>query len=126
MGAWARACILCRGEWSNVVVEVRNEDAAIFVFHPSEQLRQHHGRVRSPVAIVTAVQAVVGAVECDLEMCVATRAEDYGLLSALIDRAVANKPDVSVDQFAVGFENLLEMRRSSLFLTFPDEADVGM
>src|ERR1700735_199456 len=104
-----QSLLFCRGERSNAVVEMRNEDAAILILHPGEQLRQHHGGIRSPVAIVSAVQAVVGAVECDLKMRIATRAKDYGLLSALIDWPVADKPDISMHEVAIGFENLLQV-----------------
>ena len=97
-GSAGKRCLLRRGERSDAVVEMRNENVAVFVFHAGEQLGQHHRGIRSPVAVVAAVQAMVGAVECDLKMRVAACAEDDGLLSALIDGAVADKPDVSVHQ----------------------------
>src|ERR1019366_9621386 len=107
-------------------VEMRNEYMAVFVFHAGKKLGEHHRGIRSPVAVVSAVQAMVGAVKRDLKMRVATCTEDDGLLSALIDGAVADKPDVTVHQFAIGVEDLFEMRRASLLFSLPDEADIGV
>jgi hypothetical protein len=59
---------------------------------------------------MAAVETVMGAIECDLKMSVTACAEDDGLFPTLVDRPVADKPDISVDEIAVGFENLLQMR----------------
>src|ERR1700739_3258252 len=58
-------------------------------------------------------------------MRIASCAKDDRLLSALIDRAVADQPNISVHQVAIGFENLFEMGRASLLFSLPDETDVG-
>src|SRR5262249_53017060 len=42
-------------EWRDPVIEVLNQDMPLIVFHAGEQLRQHHRRIRLPVAVVAAV-----------------------------------------------------------------------
>ena len=49
-----------RRERLDAVVEVWNQHAAVLVLHGGEQARQHHRRIRRPVAVVPAVQFVVG------------------------------------------------------------------
>jgi hypothetical protein len=74
---------------------------------------------------VAAVQAVVGAVDGDLEVGVSAGSEDDGLLAALVDGAVADEEDVAADEVAVGVQDLLEVGRAGLFFALPDEAEVG-
>ena len=108
------------------VVEVRNEDVAIFILHAGEELGEHHGGVGRPVAVVSAVEAVMGPVEGDGDMGVAARAEDDGLRAGLVDGAVADEEDVAVDEVGVGGENLLEVGGAGFFFSFPHKADVGV
>lgn len=66
------------------------------------------------------------AVKGDGEVGVAAGAEDDGLQAALVDGAIADEEDVSVDEAGIGGEDLLEVGRAGFFFTFPDEADVGV
>ena len=89
---------------------MRDENMALVVLHAGKKLDQHHRGVGSPVAIVTAMQTASGAEDCDLYMRVSTCAEDQRLLAALINRAVANQPNIPMNQIAVDAQNLLQMR----------------
>ena len=95
LGASARPASPIGAERRDAVIEVRDQHVAALVFHAGEQLRQHHRRVGSPVAVVAAVQSAVGAVDGDREVGDAARAEDDRLPAALVDRAVADEPDVA-------------------------------
>ena len=106
-------------ERNDAVVEVRDEDVAVGVFHAGEELDEHECGVGRPVAIVAAVEGAVGAVDGDLEVGVAACAEDEVLAAGLIDGAIADEPDVAVDEVAVGHEDLFEMGGAGLF--FPSQ-----
>ena len=82
---------------------------AVGVFHAGEELDEHHCGVGGPVAVVAAVEGVVGAVDGDLKVGVAACAEDEGLAAGLVDGTIADEPDVAVDEVAVGHEDLFEM-----------------
>ena len=107
---------------------MRDEDAAVVIFHASEKLGEHHGGVGRPVAVVSAVEAVMRAVEGegDGEMRVAARAEDDGLRAGLVDGAIADEEDVAVDGVGVGLENLFEVWGAGFLFSFPNETDVGV
>jgi len=113
------------GKRRDAVVEVRNQHVSRLVFHACQQLGKHHRRIRSPVAIVAAVQAVMRAVERDFEMSIAARAEDHCLLSALIHRPIADQKNVAVNEVAIRSKDLFQMRRSCLFFALPNEADIS-
>jgi hypothetical protein len=74
---------------------------------------------------VAAVQTAIGAVDGDFDMRISARTEDECLLSALIDRAIADQPNVSLNQVTMSAENLFQMRRTGLFFALPREADVS-
>jgi len=95
---------LSRREGLNSIVEMRHQNAAVFIFHPGEQLRQQHRRVRRPVSVVAAVQPVVRPINGNLQMGIAARSKDHRLLAALIDRPVTHQPHIAVDQVVVGIE----------------------
>lgn len=110
----------------DAVVEVGDEDVAVGVLHAGEELGELHGGVGSPVAVVAAVESVMGAVDGDGEVGVAASAEGDGLRSGLIDGAIADQPDfVALDEVAVGVEDGFKVRGAGFFLAFPDEANVG-
>lgn len=115
-----------RAEGRDAVVEVRDEDFAVGILHPGEELDEEHGGVGCPVAVVSAVEGAVGAVEGDLEVGVAARAEDDGLAARLVDGTIADKPEVAGDQVAVGVEDLREMGRAGLLFSLPDEAKIDL
>ena len=89
-GGFGEGFLFDGAEGGDAVVEVRDEDAAVRVFHAGEELDEHHGGVGGPVAVVAAVEGVVGAVDGDLEVGVAAGAEDEGLAAGLVDGAVAD------------------------------------
>src|SRR5205823_736589 len=66
------------------------------------------------------------SIDRDFQMRIATRAKDHRLPAALIHRSIADQPDVSGDQVAVGFKDLAQMGRAGLLLTLPDKTNVGM
>ncbi len=99
---------------------------AVGVLHAGEELDKHERGVWSPVAVVAAVEGAVGAVDGDLEVGVAACAEDEGLAAGLVDGAIADEPDVAVDEVAVGHEDLFEVGGAGFFFALPDEADVGL
>jgi hypothetical protein len=90
------------------------------IFHTGEQLRQHHRRIGCPVAVVAAVQLAVRPVERDGEMRHATRAEDHTLASALVNRAIADEPDVSAELLPYPAE--VEQAFPGCFLCVPERA----
>ncbi len=94
----------------NPVMEVRDEHAALFIFHSSQQLRQHHGGIGSPISIMPAVQAVMRSVNRDLQVSIASRTKYNGLLATLIHGAITDEPNIAVDQIAIGIEDLFQMR----------------
>ena len=96
------------------------------VLHAGEQLRQHHRRIGRPIPIVAAVQFAVGPVESDGEMGHAARAEDHALASALVDRAIADEPDVSAEFVAILLEHGAEVCRTRFLFAFPDETQIGL
>src|SRR5690348_9674403 len=104
---------------------MRDENPALAVFHAGQKLHKHHGWVGSPVAIVAAVQTAIGAINSDFDMCISPRTEDKCLLPALIDRAIADQPNVSMNQVAISIQNLFEVRRAGLFFALPHEANVS-
>src|SRR5215469_1067781 len=104
---------------------MRNKNVALLIFHPSEKLSQHHGGIRRPIAIVSAVQSPDSTKDCNLQMRVSPCAENNGLLSTLINRSVTHQPHVAVNQIAVSIEDRFQVRRSCLFLALPDETDIG-
>jgi hypothetical protein len=71
---------------------------------------EHHGGVGSPVAVVAAVQGVAGAVDGDLQVSVAASSEEDCLPAGLVDGAIADQPDIAVDEVAIGHEDLFEVR----------------
>ncbi len=109
----------------DAVIEVRNQHAARLVLHARQQLGQHHRRVRSPVAVVTAVQTMIRAIQSDLKMSIATRAENHRLFAALIHRAIADEEYVAMHKVSMRGQDLFQMRRTRLFFAFPHEANVG-
>src|SRR4051794_5323344 len=96
------------------------------VFHSGEQLGKHHGRIRSPVPVVTAVKPADGSERGDLEMRVATRTEYHGLAPALIDGPVTDEPDISVNEIAMLAKDGLQMRRAGFFFAFPDKTNIRL
>src|SRR5262245_60137673 len=104
---------------------MRDQHAALIVFHAGEQLRHHHRRIWRPVAVVATVQLAMRSIDGDLQVSIAARSEDDRLLPALIDRSIADQPHITSYEVAIGFEDLFEMRGSGLFFPFPDKADIG-
>src|SRR5271169_1559442 len=97
---------------------------ALFILHPCQQLRQHHRRIRSPISIMTTMQAMAWTIDSDLKVSVAPRPENHGLLPALIHRPVAYQPHVAVDQVPVGIEDLLQVWRAGFFLALPYKSNI--
>ncbi len=115
-----------RAERRDAVIEVRNQHMTVRVLHAGEQLRQHHRRIGRPVAVVAAVQFAVRPVERDGEMRHAARAEDHALASALVNRAIADEPDVSAEFAAILLEHGAEVCRTRFLFAFPDETQIGL
>ena len=109
----------------DAVVEMVDQHAAVVVLHGRQQARQRHRRIRRPVAVMAAVQFVVGSVERDVDGGDAARAEDDLLAAALVHRTVADQPDVAGQQVLVLGDNLRQVRRAGFFLAFEDELDIG-
>jgi hypothetical protein len=65
------------------------------------------------------MQAVVWTVDSDLEVGIASRSEDNGLLPALIHRTIAYQQHVAMDKIPVGIEDSLQMRGPRLFFALP-------
>jgi hypothetical protein len=125
-GGFGESFLLDGSEGDDAVVEVRDENVAVSVLHAGEKLDEHHGRIGSPVAVVATVQTVVGAVDGDLQVSVAACAEDERLTAGLIDGAIADEPDIAVDEVAVGHEDLFEVSGAGFFFSLPYEADIGL
>jgi len=123
-GGFGKGFLFDGAEGDDAVVEVRDEDVTVGVFHAREELYEHECGVRGPIAVVAAVKGVVGTVDGDLEVGIAACAEDESLVARLIDGTIADEPDVAVDEVAVGHKDLFEMGGTGFFFAFPDEADV--
>src|SRR5450755_3749638 len=74
----------------NSVIELFDVDMPVIAFHGGQQTCQHHGGIGRPVSVMTAMQLPLGTVYRDVDGLNATRAENNGLLAALVDRAIAN------------------------------------
>src|SRR5271157_3027119 len=96
------------------------------ILHAGKQLRQHHCRIGCPVAIVATVQFAVWPVEGDGEMGHAACAENHALASALVNRAIADEPDISAEFATILFEHGTEVCRTSFLFAFPDETQIGL
>src|SRR5271167_4181452 len=55
-----------------------------------------------------------------------TRAENHTLASALVNRAIADEPDVSAEFAAILFEHGAEVCRTGFLFAFPDETQIGL
>ena len=115
-----------RAERRDAVIEVRNQHMTVRILHAGEQLRQHHRRIGRPVPVVAAMQFAVRPVERDGEMGHAACAEDHALASALVNRAIADEPDVSAEFAAILLEHGAEVCRTGFLFAFPDETQIGL
>ncbi len=113
------------GERNDVVVPAGNGHPAGGVLHPGEQLRQPHGGIRRPVAVVAAVQRPRRAVDREVDVDVAAHAED-DLLAAVAD-APARRTKIQASARSsspCARQDVGEVRRARLLLAVEEELDV--
>src|SRR5215212_9063128 len=80
--------------------------------------------IRRPVTVVTTVQRSFGSEHGEIDVRIATRAEDDLLASGLVHWTVADDPRIGSEQFLVAVNDLAEMRRACFLFTFKEKLDV--
>ena len=81
---------LAGGERNHIVIVAGDGHSPLAVFHGCQQLRQTKGGVRSPVAVVAAVEVLGGAVGGQVQGHDAARAEEHRRAPALVHGAVGD------------------------------------
>ena len=104
VGHCAQRDAVGRGKRAHVVVESGNEDLSVHVAQRGNEVRQHRGRIRRPVAVVAAVQRTRRAVRRDHDIRHAAHAEHHLLAPALVHRSVGEHPAIAREQCGVPFE----------------------
>ena len=97
---------------------------SIVIFHGREQSRQHHGRIRRPVAIVPAVQLVFRTVDRNFEVGDSARAKHNLLAATLMNRTITDEPDVGAQQIFLSVRISCEMRRACFLLAFEHKLNI--
>ena len=112
------------GGWHDVVVVAVDDHIAVAVAHRGEQLNEAPCRIRDPVAVVPRVEPAHRAEHGDLHVRDPTDAEDDLWHPGLVDRAVADQPEVRTELRPVFGEVVGELRASHLLLPFEEEDEV--
>src|SRR5262249_33525306 len=94
----------------HAVVIMLDDDATVVVLHRRKQPRKHERRVWSPVPVMSAVEFAFRTVNRKIDRLNPARTEDDLPFAALVDRTVADQPDVALQQILVTFQNLAKIR----------------
>src|SRR5205085_2136775 len=109
---------------THVVVVAGDFDAAIIVAHARDEVCDERGRIRSPVAVMPAVEGARGAEDGELEAGNTPLAEHELSAPARMHGSVAEEPGVTRERRCVRLEDLSQVARAGLFLTLEEDLQV--